>query len=391
MKPDRVEPIRTPMGSGERRDLGALAALGVLALAVRLALIATHPDLDCDAYGHFAAGRALTRDPLDLDAHWVWLPLYHYLVALWIDAGLGFTALRILSSIIQLAAPFVLHRWVRVAASQRTATLAAALFTVAPLANALAVSAQAETLFTCLLVAAALALHARRFVLASALLSMLAMMRYEAWGAVAAVGVLLAHRRLARGEPFGRAPVAVILPTAIVAAWVVVRRVHDGVWLAFLTETRSFAGGLRGTTETSALIEAIRLPLLVPLAVFGPALLLALAGLRAAARMERIGWMPTVGVAGFLLASYVGRGALAGERYFTSLTPFVCVLVALGVDALGRRLEGRWRRAPVAVAAVAGIAMVATTAAHLDRNARSARANEASLRADEARVSAPLE
>lgn len=380
-----MRPPTNQRASGER--LSALLVLTVVAFAIRAAWIVSLPDIDCDAYGHFAAGRAVARDPSDLDVHWVWLPGYHFLVALWTKLGLGFTALRLLSSTVQAIAPLLLHRWLRSAAPGKgaptrdaTAFLAAALFTVAPLSNALAVSAQAETLFTCLIVGAAVALHERRFVVAAALLSVTTMMRYEAWGAVAAVAVWIGIRR-----PGVRSLVAVAAPAAIVLAWILTRRLHDGAWLVFLTETRAFAGGLRGTTETSSVVEAIRLPLLVPLAVFGPALAFAVVGLRRATRMDGAAFAPALGVAAFLLASYVGRGALAGERYFTSLTPFVCVLVALGVDAIAARVR-RPHALPV-FAGVAAAAVAATTAAHLGRNAGVARANEATLRADEARVS----
>lgn len=371
------------MRSDERTSEGrttALLVLAVVAFAIRVAWIVSLPDIDCDAYGHFAAGRAVAHDPSNLDVHWVWLPGYHFFVALWTKLGLGFTALRLFSSTVQVVAPLLLFRWLRAATTDAIAFLAAALFTVAPLSNALAVSAQAETLFTCLLVGAAVALHERRFVVAAALLSATVTMRYEAWGAVAAVAAWLAVRR-----PGARAVIAVAAPAAIVAGWVITRRVHDGAWLVFLTETRAFAGGLRGTTETSPVVEAIRLPILVPLAVFGPALAVAVVGLRRAARMDGAAFAPALGVAAFLLASYVGRGALAGERYFTALTPFICVLVALGVDAIAARFGGR--RSLPALACAAAIAVAATTAVHLGRNASAARASASTLRADEARVS----
>ncbi|MFO0616769.1 MAG: hypothetical protein U0414_29515 [Polyangiaceae bacterium] len=341
------------MTTEQRRDLAVLMAVGLAAFAVRIALIVTYPDIDGDAYGHFNAGRAFARDPWNLGVHWVWLPLYHAFIGLVTGLGLGFTALRVLSSVVALAAPWVLYRWVLPASPSR-ARLAAALFTIAPLSNALAVSAQAETLFTLVIVALALALERARFGVAAALLTIASGMRYEAWGAVAAWALYVGHRRFARGVPMGRSLV-VVAPLVFIVGWIVAHRVHDGAWLTFLTETRSFAGGLRSTTERSWLVDAIRLPLLTPFIVFGPALLLAVAGVPGAAAAGRAGWVPAAGVFAFLLASYVGRGALAGERYFTALTPFVCVLVASGVEAIERRLPSPTRARWIARFAVTAI------------------------------------
>ena len=34
------------------------------------------------AYGHFVVARTLLHDPWNLAAHWVWLPLYHYVLGI---------------------------------------------------------------------------------------------------------------------------------------------------------------------------------------------------------------------------------------------------------------------------------------------------------------------
>src|SRR4029079_5522297 len=62
---------------GERAAIALLAAFGIAALALRLAMSAALPDADTDAYGHFKIGRALLENPADLSVHWVWLPGYH--------------------------------------------------------------------------------------------------------------------------------------------------------------------------------------------------------------------------------------------------------------------------------------------------------------------------
>ncbi len=129
-------------------------------LALRLSLVTTTADLETDAYGHFASGRALLRDPTSLTAHWVWLPGHHYLVWALLHLGVGFTGQRVVTALVQAVAPFVLHDLVARRGgedpeqSRAVALLAALLWTVAPLANCLALSVQPETAFTLLLVLA---------------------------------------------------------------------------------------------------------------------------------------------------------------------------------------------------------------------------------------------
>src|SRR5262250_1958402 len=116
-----------------------LALTGALMLAVRLAIVATTADADTDAYGHFASARALLHDPTDLDAHWVWLPGYHYLAWAFLRLGLGFTGLRAMSALAQTAGPFLLFDLVARRSgdardkSERAALIAALAWTIAPL------------------------------------------------------------------------------------------------------------------------------------------------------------------------------------------------------------------------------------------------------------------
>lgn len=59
----------------------ALALAIAVTLGLRLVLVLTVPDPDMDAYGHYAAARALTTSPRDLSVLWVWLPGWHYMFA----------------------------------------------------------------------------------------------------------------------------------------------------------------------------------------------------------------------------------------------------------------------------------------------------------------------
>src|SRR5512138_115984 len=179
-----------------------LALLGLVMLGLRLAIVASSPDLDTDAYGHFRSARALLRDPADLNAHWVWLPLYHYVVWGLLQLNVSYTGLRVINALLQALAPFVLFDYVsrRDGApnerSRGVAFVSAVALTLAPLANRMATSAQAETCFSGLVLVSAWAIERRRFVWAGVLLSAACLVRYEAWGALVALGV---YSGLSRG------------------------------------------------------------------------------------------------------------------------------------------------------------------------------------------------
>jgi hypothetical protein len=356
-------------------------------LCVRLALVATLPDVDTDAYGHFRIARALVRDPTNLAAHWVWLPGYHYLLWAWIHLGVGFAGARVLSALAQAAGPFLLFDFVarrggdragRVgvdpgapAADRQVAFLAALLWTVAPLANRLATSAQAETWFTLFVLSAAWAVERRRSWLAGAALAAACLVRYEAWGAVPALA-LLCWKRRSPGAP------AILLPAAAIAAWIVLRRYADGEWLTFLWGTRRFADGWRAAQGRSALVDGLLIPLGLPPLVMGPAIVLLPLGIR---RSIRAGWAVPAGVLAFLALSYLGRSAIGLERYLTALTPFVCVAVADGARTLPNRLPQVSARG---AARGALAAMAVTTVVHLGWVAHRAREREGELRRYEA-------
>ncbi len=351
-------------------------------LALRLALVTTTADVETDAYGHFAIGRALLlHDPASLAVHWVWLPGYHYVVWALLRLGVGFTGQRALTALVQAVAPFVLYDLVARRGgddperSRRVALLAALTWTVAPLANCLALSVQPETAFTLSLVLGAWALERRRALLAGALLAAACLFRYEAWGVLPA---LVVHR-LWRGRN-GPGLAAIVVPASAIACWIALRHRADGEWLVFLRETQRFAGGVRDAKAYSPLVDGLLVPLGLPPVVLGPAIVLLPLGLR---RSIRAGWTVPAGVLAFLALSYVGHGALGLQRYFTALVPFACVAIA---DGARRLPEITPRITARAASATVLLVMALTTAFHLGWRVRRAQARDAELRRYEAEV-----
>jgi hypothetical protein len=297
----------------------------------------------------------------------------------------GFTGVRVLSALMQAGAPFLLYDFCArrddpddqdPERTARVALLASLVFTIAPLANRLAVSAQAETCFACLVLASAWSVERRRFGLAGLCLAGAGMLRYEAWGAIGA----LALQRIRRGRE-GPGIASFLPPLAVVAAWIVFRHAAEGEWLAFVRHTQSFASGVRHATTSSTIVDAVLVPLALPLVAFGPAALLIPFGLR---RSLRPGWVIPGGILAFLLVSHAARGALGLDRYLTALVPFACVAMADGALIVAERSEAqagqaRMRRALLAVTTL-------TLVAHLGWLVHRATARAAELYRYEAEV-----
>jgi hypothetical protein len=375
-----------------RRPFFALAALTVALIAFRIAWIVQVPDLDMDAYGHFSIARGLCKNPWNLAAHWVWLPLYHFLLTALACTHGKFAFARVLSALLIAALPFVVYRYDGRGAPERarTALVAALACALTSIPNVIGVSAQQESLFSLCILVAAQAIDARRFCSAGALLAAACLIRYEAWGAAGLVMAQPIVVRLARHfrrtpawlaslEPL---PAAVALPAAIaITGWLLVHRFVDGTWLAFLGELYRYTHSQREVLSHGPLMEALWFPILVPLLTFGPMLVFAPLGLKNA--LQR-GWILPIGIYGFLLTSYVGGGVLGGERYYGSLAPFICIAMAHGACRLAARSRLHRFAPPALIATV-----VITTFITFIRLGRAAHAVSAVLTAAEARMNAP--
>ena len=86
----------------------ALFAVTATLFLLRLGWILHEPDLDSDAYGHLAIGHKLAVDPWNVTHHWVWLPLYHYVLAGFVRLHLSFAAVRISANLCEMAVPWAL-------------------------------------------------------------------------------------------------------------------------------------------------------------------------------------------------------------------------------------------------------------------------------------------
>lgn len=353
------EPTAWP-ARGTTRALQGLALLVSVALLVwRLWCIGVGPDRDTDAYGHYVIARQLLETPENLRIHWVWLPLYHLLLALGVAADVSIDGVRVMNALLATVPPLLLLAWApsahhgsavrsaqgrEASASQPStvsapavAVLAALLAALASIAVQLGTSAQPESLFIVLVLGGALLLAHGRAWGAAALFSAAALMRYEAWAAVAAIAVVLAYRRVVRARPLVAGEVAcVVAPAACALAWALARWVTGEPLLGFIRDNQRFAeAALAHVSGGWRALPAVRVISDGPLPIVGAFAALAVIGALRAVRRGGT-WLVAVplGICAFLVASALNRSQLGLPRHLVSLVPFIALWIAHGAAAV---------------------------------------------------------
>jgi hypothetical protein len=326
-----------------------LLGIGLLVLW-RLYCIGLGPDPDTDAYGHYVIARQLLETPENLRIHWVWLPLYHVLVAFGVALGASLDQVRAANAILAAFPPLLLLWALRPPESTRAGRmdralpyLAACVAAATPIANQVGTSGQMEVLFSLTLISAAALLARERHGLAALVLSAAVLMRYEAWAAVFALALVLAARRWLKGLPLGAGDIAcVVAPGLCVLLWAGLRWWGGEPFLGFIRDNQKFAEGAlqaRPADAHSELLALGRYVLIVPFRVLGFAAPLAVLGLRRTYRKQGIWFVALpLGVLFFLTVSSLTRSQLGLDRHFLSVLPFAAVWVAHGAAHLAEWL-----------------------------------------------------
>jgi hypothetical protein len=294
-----------------------LVIASAVMLVVRVIWVFRFREIDSDAYGHFFIAIAARRDPGNIDVHWVWLPLFHFVVGALTKIGLTFRGLRLVNALLATLPPLVIWD----ARRDETAYWAALAFAVSPLLTILGQSAQPETLFLVFVVAAIHAAAKEWPVRAGVWLALACMIRYEAWGATLAIGAWWLWKDRTRGWL-----VFAAIPAAVVALYILFRWWTDGTLLLFLRGTRDITKA-QVAREAWTFRAIVDFPIVLPWRIIGPALLALPLGARALSARERA---LALGFAAFLLLSYYTGGSHAGERYLVSLTPFAWIAIGAG-------------------------------------------------------------
>jgi hypothetical protein len=334
-----------------RRALPALALGAALVglCAWRLACVRVGPDPDTDAYGHYVIARQLLETPLLYKIHWVWLPLYHAVLALPVWLGASLDHIRSLNAL-AAALPSLLLLWALGARPRGTRLLdaglpliAALLTATSPLIMQLGTTGQMEIFFCVLLMLTVALLSRERFALAAPLLCALVLTRYEGWAVAALVAALLSAQHVRGRSKLGAGTLAcVLLPALSVLSWAALRRLGDEPWFGFILDNQAFAERvlIENPDTHGALGGLARYTVSVPYRAFGASAALALIGLGRTWREDGVWFVaPGLGVVGFLTLSSLSRSQLGLDRHFLSVLPFAAVWIAHGMARLAGVVE----------------------------------------------------
>lgn len=313
----RAKPVSRSSFLDPREVPRSLLVTSAVMLVLRVVWIFRFREIDADAYGHYFIAVATRRDPGNIHVHWVWLPLFHFVVGAFTKIGLTFRGVRLAGALLATLPPLLVWDALR-PRNGEVARYAALAFAVSPLLTILGQSAQPEMLFLVFVTASLHAAAKERPLRAGVWLALACLVRYEAWGAALAASVWWL------GKDRTRAWLAfAAVPCGAVALYILLRWWTDGALLLFFRGTRE----AQVAREAWTFDDVIDFPLVLPRRVFGVALLAAPFGWKILTGREKA---LAAGFTAFLLFSYYAGGSHAAERYFASLSPFAWMMVGAG-------------------------------------------------------------
>ncbi|MCE1165339.1 MAG: hypothetical protein LWX07_08055 [Bacteroidetes bacterium] len=330
--------------SGKNKGLIVLFAAVLAVMAWQVWFVLSMPDGDTDAYAHFIIARDIVRNPYDLGLHWVWLPLFHYIDALFVLAGAGLQAVRFMNMLVWASLPFVLYFYLfGKTGSVRISLISGLLMAGFPLGILMGTTGQPEPLFTLSLLLFVIFFDKEKFLLSSLFITAACMMRYEAWAALGFMTLFHVYSLLRKKEGLKislSVLMNVILPAVFLIAWVLLRRRSDGEWFQFLHGTVKFAGDAlgEGSPAGGGVLKVIGDLLFyvfwVPFLFTGVLVLSIPFGFRKFISGNRVMFISGLGVLVFITASWVFKSNLGLNRHFTSLIPLYAAMTGYGIDAL---------------------------------------------------------
>ncbi|MGV8017766.1 MAG: hypothetical protein AB2L26_06205 [Ignavibacteria bacterium] len=341
------------MRSGKNRNR-EYVMLGIVVAAVavwQFVFIYFYPDSDTDAYAHFIIARDLVRNPYNFSLHWVWLPMFHYIDALFVSTGFGMQAVRIMNVAVWAAVPVLVYVYLSRKSAERMIPLTAGIITaVFPLGILMGSTAQPEPLFTLLILLFVFLFEEKKYILSSVILSFACLMRYEAWAVLAFTFIYIVisfYKARADKSMHNELMVSlnILLPLLFISVWVVLRYLSDGHWFAFLHGTVKFANdALDGSSAErgglfNTLYDIIFYPVYVPFLFTGILVLLIPFGFRKFFSENRFLGYCGAGILLFITASWVTKSNLGLNRHFTSLIPVYSIMIAYGINEVIRKSQ----------------------------------------------------
>ena len=302
------------------------------------------PDMDTDAYAHHIIARQILISPKDLNLHWVWLPLFHYISAGAILLGANLTVIRFANIFLWSLIPVILFFYLNKNPKENTlfkALLASLICAISPIGIFMGTTAQPEPLFVLSVIIFCFLFEKEKYFIASVFLAIACMLRYEAWAIVIFFTIyklilLLRNKKLK--VPFNYEQLKIlILPAILISAWILLRWKNDGKFLSFLFDTKVFANDAlkEENSFSGGIIKFIKdlffYPVWIPILFMGINYVFVPFGILKTWRENKILVISGFSVLIFITLSWILKSNLGLNRHFVSLIPLYAVFTANGV------------------------------------------------------------
>lgn len=334
-------------------------------LIVQIIYITNVADPDLDGYVHFVAGRLLSVDAMNLSTHWVWLPLYHYVLVLFIKAGAGFTAVRFFSVLCWMLVVYLTGKLLeqkRITGegklNNKKVWLTALLFFM-PTAFLSASSAEPEAFFTLLIISGVYLAMQDKYLLASIPFGAACLVRYEAAAMLAGICIYFILTVPAFSGKIKQTAEISFLPILMIFLWLYMRYAYQNEAFSFISRTKQFADTYTDVRPeyfmqaVQVLFDASFYILYIPLLAGGLFLIFAYRGFISAMRKYSLLGFASLSCLLFISLAWWLRYSLGLYRHFTVLLPFFALCIKEGVSGcIDRSIPGKSRRKKVVTAVV---------------------------------------
>jgi hypothetical protein len=329
-----------------------LIVFSALVLTYGFIFIANIIDFDTDAYAHYIIAKELVINPFNFGINWVWLPLYHYLLAFAIKLHLSFENIRVFNLLIWVVLNIVLFYYLRSQAQNKLSyiPLISFIFSISfPIGMVYATSAQYETFFVLLLILFIVFAERQKYFLSSVFLSMAVLTRYEAWFVliISAVYFLIKYVRSRQVIYLKQVVSITFLPSVVILGWAFLRLPYDGRFFGFIFETKEFVSGALGklhpsVSDTIKWYDFFYYMLYIPFLMMTINLVFVFFGIKRVWKEYRFLFLTGIAVILFISLSYVIKTNLGLFRHFIPALIIYSVLGGAGIEEVSLFLKRKF-------------------------------------------------
>jgi len=333
----------------KNKNFQILALIELVLIITGFIYILFFPDFDTDAYAHHCIARQIYLGTSNLNIHWVWLPLFHYIQVGFIALGLSMQVLRFINLIIIASIPLILFNFLNQNEDKEQpyseALIAGIICALFPVLLLMGTTAQPEPVFCLLILLFIISFIKNKFWLASFYLTILVLLRYEAWILPPLIIFLVLLQLFFKSlkifkndVPLWKPLITVIIPIIAMVLWTLARAESEGVWFGFIFGTQGFANEVLQSTSSfdSGILKFIYdlfyYPVIVPYFLSGPLIILAYFGIKKTfKKLYPVSSIFYLAILLFLTITWIKKSSLGLHRHFAVMVPYYSVLLVCGI------------------------------------------------------------